>query len=89
MNARLVSVFLPDCEVLLDIDPLHAVQRHDVKIPHGLVVLRRISGSDDDKALRHLVVSEHLVLQKLQHGRCQRLGDTIDLIQKEDSLRYA
>ena len=87
MNARLVGVLLPDCKVLLDIDPLHAVQRHDVKIPNGLVILRRISGCDDDKALRHLVVSEHLVLQKLQHGRRQRLGDAVDLVQKEDSLR--
>ena len=89
MHARLVGVFLPDREILLDIDPFHAVQRHDVKIAHGLIVLGRVAGCDDDKALGHLVVSEHLVLQKLQHGRRQRLRDAVDLIQKEDALRDA
>ena len=86
VDPHLVRVLLPHREVFLDIDPLYAVQRNDVEIPHGLIVLGRISGCDDDKTVRDLVVSEHFVLQKLQHSRRQCLRDTVDLVQKQDSL---
>ena len=32
------------------------------------------------------MISESLILQKLQHGRSQRLGNAVDLIDEEKSL---
>ena len=87
MDPHLVRVLLPHREVLFDIDPLDAVQRHDVKIPHGLIVLGRVSCCDDDKTVRNLVIAEHLVLQKLQHGGRQRLRDAVDLVKEKDAFR--
>ncbi len=87
---RLVpSVLLPDGKVRFHVDPSHAVQRHDVEFARGAVVFRRVSGRDDDPSFRHLLVAERLPLQKLKHGGGQRLGDAIDLVDKEDSLPEA
>ena len=60
-----VGIFLPDLEVLQDIDPFHSVQSHDIEISHRLIVLRRISRSHDYKSLRHTMGTKGLVLQEL------------------------
>ena len=88
MNADAVGVFLPGLVVFLDLDLPHTVQRHDVKIPHGAVVLRRVAGSDNDEAVRYLVRSEGLVLQELQHGRREGFRDAVDLVQEENALLH-
>ena len=83
------GIFLKGLEILLDVDPAQPVQGHDVEIPHGFIVLGRIARGHDDKAVRDPVGAEGLVLEKLQHGRRQRLGDAVDLIQKKDALLHA
>ena len=80
-----VSVLLPNGVVRLQIYPTHPVQGHNVKVPHRTVILRRVTRRHHDPALRQLVTAEGLALQKLQHGRCQRLGDAVDLVQEQDA----
>ena len=87
-NIHPVGIFLPNLEVLQDVDPLYAVQSYDIKIPDRLVVLRRISRSHDDKALRHTMGTKGLVLQELQHGGCQCLRHAVYLIQEQYSLLH-
>ena len=89
MYASFIRVFLPGGKVLLNLDLPDPVQRHNVKLPHRFVVLRRISGRYNHKALRQMMCAKGFVLQKLQHGRCQCLRDAVDFIQKQDSLLYA
>ena len=89
VEAPAVGVLLPDGEVLLHVDALHPVQRHHVKVPDGLVILRRIACRHDQPALRQPLVAEGLALQKLQHHGSQRLADAVDLIQEEDALPQA
>ena len=86
VNSRLVGV-LPECvKVHVDVDLPDTVKGDDIKIAHGFVVLRRIARRDNHPSLRNPVRAEGLVLQELKHGRCERLRDTVDLIEKEDSL---
>ena len=73
MNLCLIGVFLPDLIVFFHVDLLNTVQCHHIKITHRLIILRRISCRYDDPALRHLLVTKGLTLQKLQHRRRQRL----------------
>ncbi len=64
MNAAFSGVFLPDAEVLLDVDLFHAVERHNVKFAHGFIVLGRISGRHDHPSCRELLIAERFALQK-------------------------
>ncbi len=89
MDALSTGIFLPHAVIYIDVDPFHAVKSHDVKIPHGLVVLRRISGCDNEKSIRHTVCPEGFVLQELQHCRRERLRDAVDLVEKENTLLNA
>ena len=73
MDACSLRVLFPDRKIRLHIDPADTVHGHDVKLPHGLVILRRISCCHDDPSLRDFVITKCLTLQKLQHGRGQRL----------------
>ena len=59
------GVVLPDAQLRLNVDAPHAVQRDKVKLPHALVVLRRIARGHNDPAARHSLVAESLALQKL------------------------
>ena len=86
MNAGLVCVLPPDRVIGLHIDHLHTVQCHNIKVADRFVVLRRISGGNNDPALRHLLVSEGLALKKLQHRRGKCLGYAVDLIDEQYSL---
>ena len=82
----LIGIFFPDSEIFPHIDLLYPVQSHHVKVPDRFIVLRRISRSHNDPAGRHLLVSEGLALEELEHGRSQSLRNTVDLIDKQDSL---
>ena len=89
MDLLPVCILLPHGKIRFHIDLLKSVQSHYVKISDRLVVLRRISRRHDDPALRELLIAEGLCLEKLQHGRRQRLGHTVDLIDKQHSFRDA
>ena len=86
MDIRLFRVFLPDLKICLHINLFDAVQGRNIEFPHGFIVFRRVSCRHDDPAIRDLMISESLILQKLQHGRSQRLGNAVDLIDEEKSL---
>ena len=86
MDPCLIGIFFPDSEIFPHIDLLYSVQSHHVKVPDRFIVLRRISRSHNDPAGRHLLVSEGLALEELEHGRGQSLRDTVDLIDKQNSL---
>ena len=86
MNLRFIRILFPHRKIFFYINPLDTVISNNIKIPHRLVVFRRISRRNDDKAIRYPVISECFVLQELQHRRSQRLGYTVDFIEKQDSL---
>ena len=73
-------------QIRFDIDLAHAVQGYEVKIPDALIIFRRIAGGGDDPAFRNRLIAESLALQELQHGRRQRLGDTVDFIDKKNTF---
>ena len=72
MDAAPVGVFLPDREVLLDVDALDAVERDHVELAHGFVVFGRVAGRHDHPAVRQALVAEGFALQKLQHHGRER-----------------
>ena len=82
-------VLLPDPQIRLYLHTADPVQSHGVKFPDRAVVGRRIAGGRDDPALRQAVAAKSLVLQELEHRRHQRLGNAVDLIQKQDALPAA
>ena len=86
VNPLPVCILLPHAEVLLHINLFQPVQRHHVKVPHRPVVFRRVSRSNNDPALRHLLIAESLSLEELQHGGCQRFRHTVDLVNKQNPL---
>ena len=84
MDICLICVFFPDIIVHIHIDLLDAVKCHHIKIANRLIIFRRIACRHDDPAFRDLLIAEHLTLQELQHRRCQRLGYTVNLIDKKN-----
>ena len=86
VDPRLIGIFFPDAEIFPDVDLLYPVQSHHVKVPDRFIVLRRISRSHNDPAGRHLLVSESLALEELEHGGSQSLRNAVDLINKQDPL---
>ena len=89
VNAIHTRIFFPDTEIRLHIEPFHAVKSHDIEIANRAIVLGRIACSHDDKALRHPMSPECLILQELQHSRRERLGYAVDFIEKKDSLGHS
>ena len=89
MNAAFSGVFLPDAEILLDVDFLDAVERHNVKFAHGFVVFGRIACRHDHPALRKLLIAEGLALQELKHHRRQRFRNAVDLVEEQNALGNA
>ena len=89
VNAVHPRVFFPDAEIGLHVEPLHTVKGHDIEVTDRAIVLRRIAGGNDDESFRHPMGSECLILQELQHRRCERFGNAVDLIEKKDSLGHA
>ena len=75
--------------VRLDLKDLQAVAGGGVELADALVEAGRVSGCDDHPALRNLVSAKDFVLQKQQHGRRERFGDAVDLVQKQDALGLA
>ena len=86
MDAAAVSILLPGVEIRLHIDALEPVPGDDVEFPDGIIILRGVACRHHDPALRHPMAAEDLVLQKLQHSRCQGLGHAVDLVEKENAL---
>ena len=82
VDAPLCRILRKCLKVLQNVQPLHAVQRHDVEIPDRTVVFRRIARAHEHKRVRQLVGAERLHLQELQHGRDQGLRDAVDLVEE-------
>ena len=89
VNAAFSGVFLPDAEILLDVDFLDAVERHNVKFAHGFVIFGRIACRHDHPALRKLLIAEGLALQELKHHRRQRFRNAVDLVEEQNALGNA
>ena len=89
MDALCPGIFLPHGEIRFHIDPLHTVQRDDIKFASRFVIFDRVSGGNDDPAFRDRVCAESFVLEKLKHGRDQRFRYTVDLINEENPLLAA
>lgn len=79
------GILFPDGKVGLYIDAADTVQCDDIKIAYGFVIFRWISGSYDQPALGDAMAAEGFILQQLQHDRRQRLGHTVNLVDKEDA----
>ena len=86
VNLLLIGKFFPYLIIRLNLDLLHPVQCHNIELPDGFVILRRVARCHDDPALRHLLITEGLTLQKLKHGGRQRLGHAVDLIDEKNPL---
>ena len=82
----LISIHLPYRIVFFHIDALHTVKGYNIELSDGLIVFRRIAGSHNHPSLRNLMIAEGFALQKLQHSRCQCLGYTVDLIDKQNTF---
>ena len=80
------GILHPHINICLDIHPPYTVQCYNIKLPDRFIIFRRISCCRDQPSFRHAVTSEGLVLKELQHSGCKCLGDTVDLINKKDSL---
>ena len=80
------GIILPHPIIRLHVQHLQAVKGHHVKLSHQFVVFRGIACRHNHPALRHLMPSEHLVLQKLQHGGREGFRHTVDFVQKKNPL---
>ena len=80
------GVIFPYLQVGLNVHPTDTVQRDDIEIADGFVILRRVACRHDDPAGRHCLVAEGLALQELQHGGGQRLGNAVDLVDEEEDV---
>ena len=76
----------PHVVVGLNLDALQAIPRGDVEVVSRAVVLGRVAGRHDDPAVGHGMAAEDLVLQKLQHGRRERLRYAVDLVEEQNAL---
>ena len=76
----------PHVVVGLNLDALQAIPRGDVEVVGRAVVLGRVAGRYDDPAVGHGMAAEDLVLQKLQHGRRERLRYAVDLVEEQNAL---
>ena len=85
MNVGASGVVLPDGELRLDLHIFDTVHGHDIKLPYGLIVFRRVSGSHDEPPLRYRMIAESLILEELEHDRGEGLGDAVDLIDKKNA----
>jgi len=79
-------VVTPDVEVGLHVDALHAVERGGIEVTGGTVVLGRVASRDDGPSRRQTMLAERLELQELEHGRGERLGYAVDLVEEEYAL---
>ena len=86
MQPMCAGVFLPDGQIRLNVNAAHTIQRHEVKIPHALVVLRRVARCHNDPACRDGLIAEGFALKELQHGRSQRFGHTVDFVNEKNSV---
>ena len=62
VNLTEIGVLLPWLVGGLHVNPPHPVQRDKVKLPHGAVILRGISGGHNNPALRQAVGAEGFAL---------------------------
>ena len=84
MDILSICILLPHPQIRFHVNPLDPVQGDHIEFPYRFVILRRIAGSCDNPALRYLMASEGLALEKLQHGRSQGLGYAVDFINKKN-----
>ena len=86
MNMGAVCIIFPGFKVRFHFNLFDTIHRHDIEFTDRAVVLRRISGCNDEPALRNLMISEGFALEKLQHSRSKRLRYTIDLIDEQNAF---
>ena len=89
MDALFIGIFLPDGEIGFYVDLLHTVESNHIEFAHALVIFGRIARCGDEPAIGNLVGAEGFALQKLQHGRGQCFGSTVDFVNKKDALFQA
>ena len=88
MNACPVSILFPRRKIRLDVNSFQSVPRYNIKLTDGIIIFRRITGSNYYPAVRHSVSAENLVLQELEHNRSKRFGHAVYLIEEQYALFY-
>ena len=86
MHVFFVCILTPGLIIRLYHDLFYTVQSDNIKFPDRFVIFRWISCCHDHPAFRNLMISEAFALEKLEHCRCQCLRNTVDLINKKNSL---
>ena len=69
-----------------DFDGSDSIQGHNIKLPHGFVIFRRVARRHNDPPLWKGVGAEGFVLQKLQHSRRQGVRHAVDFVQEQNPL---
>ena len=86
MDVDAVRIIFPGFKVRFHLNFLDTIHRHDVEFTDRAVVFRWVSGCNDEPALRNLMISEGFALEKLQHGRSQRLRHAVDFIDEQNTF---
>ena len=80
---------LPRLIAWLNFDHFQAVTGGSVELPDAFVEAGWVAGGDHHPALRDLMSTKDFVLQEQQHGRGEGLRDAVDLVQKQNALRFS
>ena len=86
MQTFCIGILFPDIKIRFNIHSFYTVKCDDIKLPGRAVVFDRVAGSSNDPAFRYRVCAEGFILEELQHSRYKSFGDTVDFINKENSL---
>ena len=82
MHARSQGICLPCAVIWVDVYPLQAIPRRNVKIMRAAIEFRRIAGSDNHPAFGNRMTTEYLVLKELQNRGRKCFGDAVNFVQK-------
>ena len=86
MNSSCIRILSPCIKIRFHLNFLHTVHSYHIKFSDRLVIFRWISCCHNQPAFRNFMASKGFTLKKLQHGRCQCLRNTVNLINKQNSL---
>ena len=84
MHIFLISIFLPHGKIRYNIHSPDTVKCYHIELPHGFIILRRISCGNNQPAFRYPMCPECFCLKKLKHGRRKGFRYTVNLINKQN-----
>ena len=83
------GIFQPHISLCLYSNFSYTIKGNNIKFPDRFIIRRRVPCSYNDPSGRHLMSTEGLILQKLQHSRGKCFRYTINLIDKQDSFFFS